>query len=109
MGKNRRVKQKLLWLQELKLRKKLDRECQNFDDFWKDFCKLSDHANIMRQAAAIDTDLKTDIDERTKHNEALKFQKEEAKKKLKTIVGKKKNIKRFSGNHLTPFETLIEN
>jgi len=89
VGKNRRIKQKLLWLKELKLRKKHGRESQDFDNFWKDFNKLSDNEHIVKQAAAIDTELKIDTDERTRHVEALKFQKDEAKRNLKTKVSKK--------------------
>ena len=49
---------------------------------------IYDNDHIVKQAAAIDTELKIDTDERTKHIEALKFQKDEAKRNLKTKVSK---------------------
>jgi len=89
VGKNRLLKQKLLWLAELKLRRKHNRECQNFETFWDGFNKLSEHESMEKKAALIDSELKIEIDERTRHIEALKFEKEEAKQNLRKSVTKK--------------------
>jgi len=102
MTKSRITKQKLLWIKEHKLRKKCERECRSPDSLWKDINKLIDCKSIIVKADIINSELMNELEERTRHVEAINFEKDEKKKELKLSVSDKeyKKIMRQPSNTL---------